>query len=80
MVARQNGGAGEQINLVPMARGLNQGAYKALEKEIHRLCEEGHEVHEEIQIEYGDNKRPVFFNIEYWIDGIKQASKFFLNE
>ena len=81
IIAAQNGGAGEQINYVPMAQKLNQGPFKAFENQIHNLAKEGHTVKVETSMGYDSGtKRPDWFNIEWWIDGVKQQDKFFLND
>ena len=80
IIAAQNGGIGEQINYVPMAQKLNQGPYKTFENQIHKLATEGHTIKVEINIGYeSGTKRPDWFDIQWWIDGVKQDDKFFLN-
>jgi len=80
IIAAQNGGAGEQINYIPMTQKLNQGSFKAFENEINQLSKE-HSVKTVTNLGYDSGtKRPDWLNIEWWVDGVKQPDKFFLND
>lgn len=73
-------GAGEQINLLPMKSSLNLGAWKSMENEWKSLLQQGKSVRVEITPIYdGSGLRPDAFEIDYWIDGVKQPKKTFEN-
>ena len=75
-------GAGEQINYVPMLQSLNQGAWKSMENTWKTARDAGKKVEVDIKIIYGDAlkpKRPTSFEIDTWLDGVKQNPKIFSN-
>lgn len=50
-------------------------------KKINTLAKQGHKVETEITIGYENGtKRPDYFSCEWWVDGVKQDSKFFIND
>ncbi|MDJ0364712.1 DNA/RNA non-specific endonuclease [Hymenobacter sp. H14-R3] len=85
LLAAMFDGAGEQINYVAMASTLNQagGGWYDMEQ-IFKSALDGDnpppeypkEVEVEIDIIYGVDKRPVGFQVEYWIDGINRIERF----
>ncbi|MDR0898799.1 MAG: DNA/RNA non-specific endonuclease [Lactobacillaceae bacterium] len=77
LVGRQFGGAGEQINYLPMTKKLNQGAWKDMEMEWSEQLKQGHSVEIEITpIFKGDSKLPESFKVRQWTDGQKKVLKF----
>jgi len=54
--------------------------YKQWELEVNKLGRSGHTVTYEITMGDSGTMRPDWFNIEWWVDGIKQADKFFIND
>jgi hypothetical protein len=70
LVGSRFDGAGEQINLVPMNSTLNLGDWKSMENGWANEISLGKEVKIEITPIYsGTSKRPVKFEVEYYIDG-----------
>ncbi|MDA3616525.1 DNA/RNA non-specific endonuclease [Polluticaenibacter yanchengensis] len=70
-------GAGEQINLVPMKSDLNLREWKVMENEWEKALQQGKTVNIEIRPIYdGTSKRPIGFEVDYWIDGIKTSEVF----
>jgi Uncharacterized protein conserved in bacteria len=71
LIANVLGGAGEQINYVPMLRNLNRGAYKNMENTLVKAAKEGKEVCMDIKLIYkGSSKRPDKLIVNYTIDGV----------
>jgi hypothetical protein len=71
LIANVLGGAGEQINYVPMLRNLNRGAYKNMENTLVKAAKEGKEVCMDIKLIYkGSSKRPDKLIVHYTIDGV----------
>ncbi|WP_354361741.1 DNA/RNA non-specific endonuclease [Pedobacter sp. UYP30] len=81
LIGHQFKGAGEQINYVPMQKGLNQGAWKKMESDWAKALKEVPPKKVEVDIRNiyeGVSKRPAGLEVDYWIDGIKN-SKVFIN-
>lgn len=71
LIANVLGGAGEQINYVPMLRNLNRGAYKKMENTLVKAAKKGKEVCMDIKLIYkGSSKRPDKLIVHYTIDGV----------
>ncbi|MFA0960282.1 DNA/RNA non-specific endonuclease [Roseivirga sp. BDSF3-8] len=72
-------GPGEQINYLPMTSALNRGDWKSMENSWKAALNEGKDVNIEIiPIFEGDVKRPEAFQVDYWINGVRER-KFFEN-
>lgn len=72
LIGKQFGGAGEQINLVPMKSTINQnpGSWYQMEQEWRNaLNGSGTVTNIEINITYGANKRPVSFSVTADVNG-----------
>jgi DNA/RNA non-specific endonuclease len=72
LLAAQFGGPGEQINLVPMKKTLNQapGPWAAMEQEwANTLNGSGTVTNIEINISYGANGRPTTFVVSGYVNG-----------
>jgi hypothetical protein len=93
LLASMFNGPGEQINYVPMATSLNQagGGWYAMEQEIKSELRGGNPpppapkpVDIEINISYAANKRPVGFQVTFWVtepDGtIREEGRQFRNQ
>lgn len=78
LIASALGGAGDKINLVPMDKILNNGAYKAMESNLAKALEEGKKVSVKIDVAYpdGGGNRPSGFTVNYTIDGIQKTIPF----
>jgi len=73
-------GAGEQINIVPMLGNLNQGAWRSMEATWQSALQAGKKVEVDIKVIYeGASKRPLGFQVDSWVNGIKQPQKIFDN-
>jgi hypothetical protein len=72
-------GAGEQINYVPMKGNLNQGAWKSMENTWANALKANKKVEVDVKIIYGNGKRPIGFEVDYKIDGVKQSPEIFNN-
>lgn len=71
LIANVLGGAGEQINYVPMLRNLNRGAYKNMENSLVKALKGGKEVFIDINLLYkGSSKRPDKLMVYYTINGV----------
>ena len=71
LIANVLGGAGEQINYVPMLRNLNRGAYKNMENMLVKALKGGKEVFIDINLLYkGSSKRPDKLMVYYTINGV----------
>ena len=79
MIAAIFDGAGEQINYVPMKGSLNQGTWKSMEAGWQSALKSSKKVEIDIKIIYDSTKRPVAFEVDSWIDGVKQLKKTFDN-
>ncbi|MCU0337459.1 MAG: DNA/RNA non-specific endonuclease [Sediminibacterium sp.] len=65
-----------------MLQSLNQGAWKSMENTWKTALDAGKKVEVDIKIIYGDPlklKRPTSFEIDVWLDGVKQNPKIFSN-
>ena len=72
-------GPGEQINYYPQSANLNQGAWRDMEDIWARAMTEGGDVKVEIRPFFESAyPRPDAFEVDYWIDGVKE-SEFFEN-
>lgn len=70
-------GPGEQINLYPQSATLNQGAWKQMENTWADAIVKGKDVKIEVKAIFeGTSKRPVKFEVEFWIDGEYKLNKF----
>ena len=71
LIASALGGAGDRINLLPMAQVLNQGAYKNMERELMDALKAGKSVSVKIDVGYpaGGGLRPSSFNVTAVVDG-----------
>ncbi len=82
LIANILNGPGEQLNYLPQTQALNQGAWKDMEtiwKNAIRKTPTPSKVEVDIRpIFEGASKRPVAFEVGYWIDGVKK-SEFFDN-
>jgi hypothetical protein len=77
LIANVLGGAGEQINYVPMLANLNRGAYKNMENTLAKVLNQGKEAYIDIKLIYkGSSKRPDKLIIHYTIDGIPYKRMF----
>ena len=87
LLASMFNGPGEQINYVPMAMSLNQagGEWYQMEQQLKEALRGKNpppplpkKVDVDISIVYGTDKRPLGFDVTYWIDGA-QFNQPFLN-
>jgi hypothetical protein len=71
LIAPALGGAGDRINLVPMDKVLNNGAYKSMEKELMDALKAGKSVSVKIDVKYSEANplRPSEFRIQATING-----------
>lgn len=77
LIANVLGGAGEQINYVPMLANLNRGAYKNMENTLVKALNQGKQVCIDIKLIYkGNSKRPDKLIVHYTIDGIPYRRMF----
>lgn len=74
LIASSLGGAGDRINIVPQARTLNRGDWKAMENSIRKELEAGKSVSVRIEVSYpnGNTTRPDKFVVTPTINGILQ--------
>lgn len=74
LIASSLGGAGDRINIVPQARTLNRGDWKAMENTIRKELEAGKSVSVKIEVGYpsGNTTRPDKFVVTPTINGIPQ--------
>ena len=79
LIASALGGAGDKINLVPMDKVLNNGAYKTMEADLLKAVSEGKNVSVKIDVGYPEagGTRPSSSTDDYKIDGRKQLPKTF---
>jgi len=79
LIAATLGGAGDRINLVPMDKVLNNGAYKKMESDLAKALEQGKSVSVKIDVGYpaGGGVRPNEFRVTTTIDGKKQLPQYF---
>ena len=83
LIASQFLGSGELDNLVPMNSQLNRsgGKWYNMEQDWASTLKEGKEVKVKIEPVYeGDNLRPISFEIEYTIEGMKTKFIEILNQ
>ncbi|MCB0077369.1 MAG: WXG100 family type VII secretion target [Anaerolineales bacterium] len=79
LIGSQFGGVSEGVNLVPMSRMLNQagGGWYRMEQEWAAALKRGESVRVDIRPVYeGVSNRPTRFEVDYWIDDIKQNRSF----
>lgn len=79
LIAQILNGPGEQINYLPQLATLNQGAWKDMEMLWKNALREvpPKEVRVDIRpIFEGSSQRPVAFEVDYWLDGIKKSEYF----
>ncbi|MGV8830251.1 MAG: DNA/RNA non-specific endonuclease [Breznakibacter sp.] len=70
LIANILNGPGEQLNYLPQTVGLNRGKWKTMETAWVDALKAGKKVEVEIvPVFSGSSKRPVKFEVEYWIDG-----------
>ncbi|MGE4457596.1 MAG: DNA/RNA non-specific endonuclease, partial [Arcobacteraceae bacterium] len=79
LIASSLGGAGDKINLVPMASVLNNGTWKKMESDLAKALDAGKNVSVKIDVGYpdGGGVRPNSFTVNYSIDGGKPITKEF---
>ena len=79
LIASALGGAGDRINLVPMDKVLNNGAYKTMEADLLKAVSEGKNVSVKIDVGYPEagGTRPSSFTVNYTIDGGKPITERF---
>lgn len=79
LIGNQFGGSSNMVNLVPMSSSLNRqgGAFANIEKKLSKHLKEGKNVDLEILLKYPKNpydiQRPEWFEVIYWIDGVKKV-------
>lgn len=77
IIADMFGGSPELDNLVSQLSQVNKSGYYAMENIWKKALAAGQEVKVEVKIFYeADGLRPIRFEVEYWIDGIKYKQKF----
>jgi filamentous hemagglutinin len=77
LIAATLGGAGDKLNLVPMDKVLNNGAWKAMEKQLADALKAGKNVSIKIDVGYaGNSARPSQFNVTATINGKSSRFKF----
>ena len=78
LIASSLGGAGDKINLVPQARTLNRGDWKAMELQLANELKAGKSVNIKIDVGYSNSSsvRPNEFNVTAVIDGVKKTWEF----
>ena len=80
LIASALGGAGDRINLVPMDKLLNNGAYKNMERELMNALKAGKSVSVKVDVGYpaGGGLRPNQFNVTATIieNGIPVIKRF----
>jgi hypothetical protein len=80
IVASRFFGPGEQINMYPMAANLNLSGWKQMENTWADAMVAGKDVKVKIRASYeGNLQRPVAFEVEFWIDGVK-SKRTFINQ
>ena len=71
------GGPGEQFNMYPQTKNLNQGAWKQMEASWAEEMVAGKDVKIEVKAVFeGISKRPEAFDVSYWIDDVKKNRTF----
>jgi hypothetical protein len=81
LIASIFGGAGEQINLVPMDANLNMGAWRSMEAGWASELEAGNGVAVQVQPIYtGTSLRPDAFGVIYQVNGGRPVTRFFNNK
>ena len=79
IVADRFNGSNRIDNLIAQDSGINRGEYKALENELAKAVDEGHDVHVEYEIYYdeeSDSKRPEEITVKYTVDGVTKSRTF----
>lgn len=77
IVASRFFGPGEQINMYPMVDKLNLGEWKRMENSWADAMVAGKDVKVEVRAIFeGESARPSKFEVDYWIDGIKETKPF----
>lgn len=79
IVADRFNGSNKIDNLVAQSSEVNRGEYKALENELAKAVDEGHDVHVEYEIYYdeeSESKRPEEITVKYTIDGVTKTRIF----
>lgn len=78
LIASSLGGAGDRINMVPQARTLNRGDWKAMENFARRELEAGKNVSIKVDLKYpsSNSGRPNEFNVTVNVDGKVTPFKF----
>ena len=72
LIANILNGPGEQLNYLPQKRLLNNGEWKEMETLWKNSLRSGKKVEVDIRpIFEGPSKRPIGFDVDYWIDGKK---------
>lgn len=70
LVARVLGGIGNELNLAPMLRDVNQRQMARMEKRWKEAIDQGKTVDLEIELEYEDeSRRPTEFVVSYKVEG-----------
>lgn len=77
LIANILNGPGEQINYLPQTANLNRGGWKTMENAWSEALKNGSKVEVEITpIFDGTSKRPVKFEVDYWVDGKYKFAEF----
>lgn len=79
LIGNQFGGSSNMINLVPMSSSINRqgGAFAKIERQLSNALKDNRDVEIEIVLKYptkpNDTQRPEWFEVTYYIDGIKNT-------
>ncbi len=78
LIASHLGGAGDKINLVPMATDLNRIDYRAMERELGAALDAGKSVNIKIDVLYPNatTSTPNVIQVTAWVDGVMQIKTF----
>lgn len=79
LIGNQFGGSSNMINLVPMSSSINRqgGAFAKIEQQLSKALKENKDVEIEIILKYptkpNGTQRPEWFEVTYYIDGVKNV-------
>lgn len=79
LIGNQFGGSSNMINLVPMSSSINRqgGAFAKIEQQLSKALRENKDVEIEIVLKYptkpNGTQRPEWFEVTYYIDGVKNV-------
>ena len=80
LIADYLGGTAGKENLIPQNSNLNRGEYKSFELELAKMSANGKDVSYNIKPEYdGNSFRPFQIIYEWFLDGIAQVPRVFMN-